>query len=186
MSTVPVLRPDVVLRNYFHAKDENRPHILDNVFTQDAVLEIQNDSTVIAFPAQTVGRAAIGDVLVRSFCQTYENVYSFYLSRPAGELSFFECEWLVCMTEKSSRTVRVGCGLYRWDFAPRAPRLAQRLTIRIATMRVLPPSETQEVFARVLCLSYPWSSRAEAASAIAGHAELTAVLQTLPVRERDA
>jgi hypothetical protein len=186
MSTLPVLPPDAVLRNYFHAKDENRPHVLDRVFTDDAVLEIQNDSTAISFPADTIGRAAIGDVLVRSFCQTYENVYSFYLSRPVGELSLFECEWLVCMTEKSSRSVRVGCGLYRWEFAPLAPRLAQRLTIRIATMRVLPPSEAQDVFARVLRLSYPWSSRAEVAAAMAGHAELTAVLQMLPLGERDA
>ena len=110
MSTLPVLPPDAVLRNYFHAKDENRPHVLDSVFTDDAALEIQNDSTAISFPADTIGRAAIGDVLVRSFCQTYENVYSFYLSRPVGELSLFECEWLVCMTEKSSRSVRPSNG----------------------------------------------------------------------------
>jgi hypothetical protein len=53
-------------------------------------------------------------------------------------------------------------------------------------MRVLPPSEAQDVFARVLRLSYPWSSRAEVAAAMAGHAELTAVLQMLPLGERDA
>ena len=33
-----------VLRDYFRAKDSNRPHILEYVFTDDAKLEIHNRS----------------------------------------------------------------------------------------------------------------------------------------------
>jgi acetyl-CoA C-acetyltransferase len=33
--------PESVLRAYFHAKDENRPHLLDEVFAEDAVREYQ-------------------------------------------------------------------------------------------------------------------------------------------------
>lgn len=71
-----------ILRNYFHAKDENRTHLLTQVFAENARLEMQVNSDAIFFPAVTQGRDAIGDVLVRKFGQTYENVYSFCLQRP--------------------------------------------------------------------------------------------------------
>jgi hypothetical protein len=68
--------PEHVLRAYFHAKDEDRPHLLDGVFSIDARLDIRNPSEQISFPAVTVGLAGIADVLVRRFNQAYENVYS--------------------------------------------------------------------------------------------------------------
>ncbi|MEZ5739743.1 MAG: nuclear transport factor 2 family protein [Burkholderiaceae bacterium] len=49
----------VLLRDYFHAKDENRPHLLAQVFTESARLTIANRSANIAFPAQITGREAI-------------------------------------------------------------------------------------------------------------------------------
>src|SRR5258706_8031171 len=36
--------PEQALRAYFHAKDENRPHLLDGVFASDARLGIRNRS----------------------------------------------------------------------------------------------------------------------------------------------
>ena len=42
MSLSSLLTPEVVLRDYFHAKDENRPYLLDRVFTSDASLHINN------------------------------------------------------------------------------------------------------------------------------------------------
>ena len=68
MSAAPTdLTPEIVLRGYFHAKDENRPHILERVFEPDAELVVVNHASTIAFPARTVGRDAITDVLVRNF-----------------------------------------------------------------------------------------------------------------------
>jgi hypothetical protein len=163
VSALAPLAPDAILRNYFHAMDENRPHLLDRVFDDDAVLEVRNDTSTIAFPAITVGRDAIADVLVRSFGQTYENVYSFYLQRPAGQLPHFECDWTVAMTEKSTRKPRLGWGSYLWEFDEAAPNRVRRLTIAIAEMRVLEPTATQEVFAGIASLSYPWSSSKEVA-----------------------
>ena len=64
--------PEQVLRGYFHAKDENRPHLLEDVFASNAELVIRNQSANIAFPAFTQGRSAIAEVLVRSF--TLSNV----------------------------------------------------------------------------------------------------------------
>ena len=173
------LLPEMVLRNYVHAKDENRPHFLDATFEADAQLEVRNSTTAIAFPAITTGRAAIADVLVRTFCQTYENVYTFYLARPVGPLEAFECGWLVAMTDKATRSVRVGCGRYEWTFGRAAPRLASSLVISISSMQVLPAEAAPEILAWVSSLSYPWSSPAEALMGAPGLPELQPVLRQL-------
>ena len=179
MSTIAPLPPDAVLRAYFHAKDENRPHLLDRVFTEDAVLEVLNSTSTIAFPAVTAGREAIADVLVRSFGRAYENVYSFYLQSPSGQLSSFECEWVVAMTEKASRSLRIGCGRYAWEFESAAPRLARRLVITIAEMQVLPASVAREAFDVLATLTYPWSSPAQVRAAASGHAFFEPVVRHL-------
>ena len=154
--------PEGVLRRYVRAKDENRPHLLDRVFAPDAILEISNASDAIDFPATTSGRDAITDVLVRSFGQTYENIYTFCLERPHELATAFECGWLVAMTEKrAARDVRVGCGRYAWRFDPRPPGLASRLLITILEMRLLPAAEAAAVLSGIEGLSYPWSSVAE-------------------------
>jgi hypothetical protein len=154
--------PELVLRNYFRAKDENRPHMLERVFAPEAELRIVNKSSTIAFPALTSGRVAIADVLVRDFGRAYENVYSFYLDRPVGALETFECPWLVVMSEKASRVPRVGCGRYCWSFDHEATGLATRLMIMIDEMQVLLPSDLGEVLEWVGRLSYPWCTRAAA------------------------
>src|SRR5215204_5457681 len=74
--------PEQLLRTYFRAKDENRPHLLHDVFSRDARLTIDNRCAQISFPGMTVGLDGIADVLVRQFSSTYENTYSFYLDRP--------------------------------------------------------------------------------------------------------
>jgi hypothetical protein len=174
-ATAP-LPADVVLRGYFHAKDENRPHLLDQVFSSGAVVEVRNSTSTIAFPAVTTGRESIGDVLVRGFGRTYENVYSFYLGRPGGQASAFECDWFVVMTEKASRNVRIGCGRYEWEFESAPPRLARRLVITIAEMQVLPASMASEAFDMLAMLTYPWSSRSEFSAAAARHAFLAPIV----------
>ncbi|HUP08091.1 MAG TPA: hypothetical protein VMU47_13110 [Caldimonas sp.] len=150
--------PEHVLRSYFRAKDENRPHLLEGVFSPGAELVVRNQSANIEFPTVTQGRAAIAEVLVRSFALAYENIYSFYLDRPGSAVREFNCAWLVAMSERASGKPRVGCGSYAWSFEPQPPCLATRLVIAIEAMEVLPASETQAVFAWIGSLQYPWSS----------------------------
>ena len=171
--------PESVLRNYFHAKDENRPHLLDRVFADDAVLTTESASSAITFPQRTVGREAIAEVLVRAFGRTYENVYSYYLDRPGASRSF-ACEWIVGMTDKETHNVRLGCGRYLWDFQDRPPRLARSLAIQISAMCVLPASRARDVRARLDSLAYPWTSRSEVLAALRGDPELEAVIRSLP------
>jgi hypothetical protein len=152
--------PEKALRTYFHAKDENRPHLLDAVFSTDARLEIRNRSDQISFPALTNGLAGIADVLVRRFNQTYENIHSFYLARPTSNEQAFSCDWLVVMTEKESKAVRVGCGRYEWAFK-REPELSvTELIITIEVMLILDEALTGATMRWVGQLDYPWISRA--------------------------
>ena len=171
--------PEAVLRAYFHAKDENRPHLLEDVFASNAELVIHNQSANIAFPAFTKGRLAIAEVLVRSFALSNENVYSFYLGRPLPGLREFACPWLVGMSERSSGHVRVGCGTYEWAFEPRPPHMASRLVVTIEAMQVLPITESAGVFAWLRALNYPWSSSESALQGIPGSELLSPIAKFL-------
>jgi len=158
--------PEEVLRGYFHAKDESRPVLLDEVFAPNAELVIHNDSPNIAFPAITLGRSSIAQVLVRDFSLAYENVYSFYLQRPAVGVQEFVSPWLVGMSERATGQPRVGCGSYIWSFDSDPPHLATKLVIRIDVMQVLPQSMVDEVFTWLQALEYPWLSVTQALESI--------------------
>jgi hypothetical protein len=180
------LDPATVLRGYFHAKDENRPHLLSEVFSVEAELRVNNKAANIAFPAVTHGREAIADVLVRRFAQTYENIYSYYMASPPTSATEFSCDWLVGMSEKDSKSVRVGCGRYDWTFDVEAPHTASHLVITIEAMQVLPPSQFAPIFAWLQQLNYPWSS-AVAMTKLAPSVEMLApVLQYLVRNDGDA
>jgi hypothetical protein len=166
-----------ILHRYFRAKDANRPHLLDRVFAPEARLQVHNKSSAISFPAVTLGRAAIAEVLVREFGRTYENVYSFYLSRPGSVISEFSCDWLVGMTEKESGIVRVGCGRYDWTFQQEAATwFASGLVITIEAMQVLAPSTGAAVLAWLERLAYPWSDAASVAESAPTIEDLAPVL----------
>ncbi len=173
------LPAQTILRNYVRAKDENRPHLLDHVFDADAELHMVNHASTISFPARTAGREAIADVLVRNFGQTYENIYTFCLRRPAARIKTFSCAWLVAMSEKQSRSVRVGCGRYDWSFGEVAPHLATHLTITIDAMQILPPADLAPVLAWVRELPYPWCGHEEAVRNAPAIDMLAPVLQRL-------
>ena len=177
----PCLTPRDVLRGYFHAKDENRPHLLAAVFAADAQVRVVNRAMDMGFPDVTQGLEAIADVLVRRFGQTYENIYSFYLAAPPEGAATFSCPWLVGMTEKETQSVRVGCGSYDWTFQEDGARLACALVITIEAMQVLAPDQSGPVFGWLRTLSYPWSSCAEAAA----HAPSVAGLEPVRLFLRD-
>lgn len=179
MQQLKSFTPESVLRGYFHAKDENRPHLLDDVFASNAELLIHNQSANIAFPAFTQGRSAIAEVLVRSFALSNENVYSFYLGRPLPGVREFTCPWLVGMSVRSSGHVRVGCGTYKWAFEAHAPHMASRLVVTIEAMQVLPITESAGVFAWLRALNYPWSSPQAALHGVPRNEALSPIAQFL-------
>lgn len=147
-----------VLRTYFRAKDENRPHLMSEAFSATATLETVVKTSAISFPPVSRGLAPITDVLVRKFAQSYENVYSFYLERPPQQVSLanFSCDWLVGMSEKESGRAKVGCGRYDWQFQPGGRGLADRLVITIEAMQVLSADRLDSILQWLTSLPYPW------------------------------
>jgi hypothetical protein len=123
------------IEHYLRAKDQNLPWLMESAFAANATLEMIVNAGTLAFPPLSIGVPSIADVLVRRFAQTYENVHTFCLAPPprADQLDF-SCDWLVGMSEKESRAVRVGCGRYDWRFPAEVPRVAERLTITIEAM----------------------------------------------------
>ncbi len=152
------MSPEQLLRTYFRAKDENRPHLVADVFASDARLEVNDRSGQVGFPGATDGLDGIADVLVRRFNQTYEDIHSYYLDRPQSAVEAFTCDWLVGMTEKASRSVRVGCGQYGWTFAGHPDLRVTRLVITIEQMVVLAPAYATDVMRSLRLLDYPWTS----------------------------
>jgi hypothetical protein len=72
----------------------------------------------------------------------------------------FSCDWLVVMTEKESKALRVGCGRYEWAFE-REPELSvTELIITIEVMVILDEALTGEIMRWVGQLDYPWISAA--------------------------
>lgn len=171
--------PENLLRTYIHAKDENRPHLIQNAFCEAAVLEMIVKTESIAFPAVSHGAEAIADVLVRKFNQSYENIYTYCLKRPAAEANDFACDWLVGMSEKASGNTRVGSGRYEWSFQREAPYLVDRLIITIESMQVLPADSLPEVLDWLLALPYPWCSNKTACANAPAIAALEPVLEYL-------
>jgi hypothetical protein len=145
---------------YIRSKDENRPYLMSRAFADTATLNMVVNTEAISFPAEASGREAITNVLVRGFSQTYENVRTFCLSSPPeDERTAFSCAWLVGMSAKENHVVRVGCGRYDWDFQFENPHLAEKLTITIEVMQLLPPETLVAVMSWLDELPYPWCSR---------------------------
>lgn len=151
---------ETLVHTYFRAKDQNRPHLMAQVFAPEARLEMTVKTGAISFPAITDGLASITNVLVRKFGQTYENVYSFCLKRPTpSDRSSFSCDWLVGMSGKEGGQVRMGCGRYDWHFQSEAPYLVDRLHITIEAMQILPGENLESLMTWLADLPYPWSDR---------------------------
>ena len=164
---------------YIKAKDGNRPHLIDAAFTRDAILKMQVRTDSISFPASAIGRAAIAETLVRRFNQTYENIYTFCIGAPpAGPDRSFSCDWLVAMSEKESREVRVGAGRYDWTFAADDHRVGS-LTITIDVMETLAQDRLAPVMAWVSSLPYPWCSGETATQAAPDLAATSRVVRYL-------
>jgi hypothetical protein len=165
------------IQQYIHAKDGNRPHLLDQAFTTNAILDMIVRTGSISFPGHVESRETIGDVLVRRFGQTFENVYTFCLGAPPSEnAKTFQCKWLVAMSDKNSGEARVGCGVYDWQFEPES-NLAEGLTITIEHMATLPAADLASVMAWVSALDYPWCDVRALMNSAPDTAGLGAVLQ---------
>ena len=144
------------IKRYIKAKDQNRPHLLRDVFTVDATLEMKVDSENISFPATTLGCEAIADVLVRQFSGKFENVYTLCTTDSITvQESQLMCNWYVFMTDKSDGRLRIGYGVYYWTF-DNSSELVKHLTIKIDAMQIFDEEESSKLFAALNQLDDSW------------------------------
>ncbi|WP_020407195.1 hypothetical protein [Hahella ganghwensis] len=171
--------PAESIRAYLYAKDRNQPHRMAQAFSENASLEMNIRTEAISFPSSVLGRENITDVLVRRFAQTYENVYTLCLCPPPeNHVTRFSCRWLVVMSEKPNRQIRIGCGGYDWTFQ-RETSLAEHLTITIEDMQVMPPESLKGFIDGVSVLPYPWCPTEQILSEWPQSAELENIRQYL-------
>ena len=143
---------------YIKAKDNNKPHLMTAAFARQATLKMVVQTDNISFPADVSGVEQITQTLVSEFNSTYENIYTLCLSDTMQQsANTLTCRWLVCMTEKTSGSLRVGCGDYRWRFEDQAPFLANELAIVIDTMMILPHPARPAVLHWFDQQPYPWT-----------------------------
>ncbi len=167
--------PADVIEAYVRAKDGNRPHLLRAAFADTASLRMHVRTAGISFPPGAVGRQAIAEMLVSRFNETWENIYTLCVgdAPPAGVTSF-SCGWLVAMSAKLDRQVRVGCGRYDWVFDP-ATGLARSLVITIDAMETTSWG-VDAMIDWASALPYPWCGARRLGSGAPSAPALRAVL----------
>ena len=121
-----------LLERYLEAKDLNRPHLIVDGFTPDAVLTFSFATDSISFPERVCGSDAIAQTLVRDFRQTFTQCRTYYVCDSIRALNhrIDRLPWLVVMRESARPTLRVGRGYYDWRF-----RLHRR-TMRVRAMHI--------------------------------------------------
>jgi len=81
------------------------------------------------------------------------------------------------MSVKETKSIRVGCGHYDWQFG--ASELVQHLTITIKTMLILSSDHHRHVMNWLSHLPYPWCPEEAAAKGMPPISELNEVRQFL-------
>ncbi len=167
------------IQAYILAKDGNRPFLLNDAFTEDAMLQMDVQTDSIKFPPSVSGRSDIADTLVREFNQKYENIYTLCIADKSGiDGNNFNCPWLVVMTEKQNGALRIGCGRYDWKFNLSDNRV-QSLIITINIMETDTAEAVPDVLRWVSGLPYPWCDASEIFAKPPGNSVLLQVIGAL-------
>lgn len=165
MSLPPLAPPYLpyarALEAYIDAKDNTRPQRMADAFRADAELTVSLATQAIAFPARTVGIDAITRTLVTDFGATYTQCRTYYVcdSLTLRDGAIDSLPWLVVMREPAAGALRVGHGVYRWNFDHTAA--VSHFHIHIARMDVVPDADGALIHALQQDLSYPWLTPAE-------------------------
>jgi len=167
------------IQAYIFAKDSNRPFMLDTAFAEDATVQMNVRTKSISFPPVFSGREAITDTLVREFNKKYENIYTICIGdRPEIVGTNFSCCWLVVMSEKLNRSLRVGCGSYDWQFCSGNDRV-QPLSITIEKMEPASAELMAEVMGWISELAYPWCEFSAIAKELPNNEVVLSVMRAL-------
>ena len=157
-----------ILELYIKGKDQDEYLILEEIYTEDAEVEFEIASNSISFPESILGNKDIARVLSKEFNQNYQEVKTYYLSRPANKLSnIYEQNWLVVMRDIKSGKTRVGTGHYNWEFLNDSKNLKiQRHKIYIHEMLNIEDEQMSELTRIQDELNYPWVDKKKVCSVL--------------------
>ncbi|RQM47145.1 hypothetical protein EHZ19_15950 [Paraburkholderia bannensis] len=168
-----------LIESYIYAKDGNRSHIMKEAFSTDAVLTMRVMSSNISFPEKVIGAAEIADTLATQFSTKFENIYTFCIGEPPSKLvDSFGCRWFVCMTDKETRSTRIGHGNYEWALDSSA-RKVKALLIHIEQMEIVSEEWREPILRCAQKLPYPWCPALSILAAAQAIAPLHAVCAAL-------
>jgi hypothetical protein len=168
-----------LIERYVFGKDCNRPHLLKEVFTQDASLTMDVRTPDIVFPSHAKGLEPVSEIVCRRLNQRFENIYTFcFAPRPVNAGHHFSCGWLVVMSEKDGGNVRAGGGHYDWHLTSDQQRVAS-LAITVSAMDTMTPEMLTPVMAWTTRQGYPWCDRTKAKEDAKAIPALYNVLSTL-------
>ncbi|MEM7152010.1 MAG: hypothetical protein AAF799_04170 [Myxococcota bacterium] len=157
-----MLRPlhDRVVRAYLQAKDECRPHLFPLAFAEDAVFVSRFDfETDFGNDTPREGIEAITETF-RALGQQCENIYTLCIPETVeSTATTMSCKWIVGMTERGSREVRVAWGDYQWRFDPARDR-ATSLQVTMHRMAMMKPEAAGAVLGWLSAIEGPWCSAA--------------------------
>ena len=151
--------PKDLLEAYLEAKDLNRPSLIPECFTANAVLTYSIATDTISFPNKVVGADAIAQTLVRDFGKNFDRCKTYYLCDSIVDNSqrIDLMPWLVIMREASNSALRVGKGYYRWQFESDDTRMRVcAMHIHIERMDIIEDRDGKTLYALQSELPYPW------------------------------
>src|SRR3954465_6001111 len=148
-----------LLEAYLQAKDCNRPSVIADCYTPDAVLTYSIATDTIAFPAKVIGSVAIAETLVRDFRKDFDCCKTYYvcdsLADDAEGIDFLP--WLVIMRQISTGALRLGKGWYRWGFERTASGMRIcAMHIHIERMDIIEDHDGDKLHTLQAALPYPW------------------------------
>lgn len=153
-----------IVRAYLHAKDHQRPHGFAQAFAADAVFR-----STFAFEtdwhsdAPVRGLADITDTF-RGLGRGFENIVTFCLPESVHWADYsLRMRWVVVMTDRQTREVRVAWGDYAWTFSG-PPERAQSLHVHMLAMRLVEPND--DLVEWSMSLPDVWCTGPQAAEAL--------------------
>ena len=166
-----------LISRYIHAKDSNKPHLMNKTFSDSAELDMVVKTEAITFPQKTFGQTSITDLLVKEFNLNYHNVYTFCVNNSINknqqQLSNL---WLVAMTDSKTNFHKVGCGRYDWSFnSQKEIKEISKLIITIEHMEIFDAQLENTIFNELAQCSYPWIDNGELLRALPSLPRLGAI-----------
>ncbi len=150
-----------ILDLYIKGKDQGKYLLLEDIYSEEAMVLFEIASDSISFPEKISGNKEIARVLSKDFSHRFREVRTYYLSQPASDTEdILQQHWLVAMQDSNSGETRVGAGYYNWKFsATCTPLKIAEHKIYIHDMISIADDRMSELKRIQGNLNYPWAQK---------------------------